>query len=157
MKDLKQYPQIKECKADELSGGDRAVVDLAIAATACSYAPYSHFRVGACVLLEGGETVTGCNQENAAFPAGICAERCAIFAAGARYPGKAVKTLAIAARGKDGELTDEPVAPCGTCRQVMAETEKRFSQPIHILLYGRRRIYMMDGISNLMPLTFTEF
>jgi len=99
----------------------------------------------------------GCNQENAAFPAGLCAERSAIFAAGAQYPGVPVKTLAIAARDTNGELTEEPVSPCGTCRQVMIETETRFSQPIRILLYGRRRIYVMDGIKNLMPLSFTEF
>jgi cytidine deaminase len=108
-------------------------------------------------LLADGTIQRGCNQENAAFPAGICAERSAIFAAGAQHPEQAVKILAIAARDTQGELTQEPVSPCGTCRQVMIETEKRFGQPIHILLYGQRCVYVMDGIHNLMPLSFTEF
>ena len=99
----------------------------------------------------------GCNQENAAFPAGLCAERSAIFAAGAQYPGEAVEKIAIAAREPGGNLTAEPISPCGTCRQVMIETETRFDTPIRILLYGRNRIYVMDGIKNLMPLSFTEF
>jgi cytidine deaminase len=107
--------------------------------------------------LSNGVVLPGCNQENAAFPAGLCAERSAIFAAGAQYPGEAVEKLAIAAREPGGDLTAEPVSPCGTCRQVMIETETRFDTPIRILLYGRNRIYVMDGIKNLMPLSFTEF
>lgn len=157
MKDLKTEVQIKECQMDELSDVDREAVDIAIESTECSYAPHSQFHVGACVMLADNTIIRGCNQENAAFPAGICAERSAIFAAGAQYPNQAVKVLAIAARDRDGNLTQEPVSPCGTCRQVMVETEKRFSQPIHILLYGQNRIYVIDGISNLMPLSFTEF
>jgi len=157
MKDLKLNIQIKECQLDELSDIDRSIINMAIEATDTSYAPHSHFRVGACVLLADGTIQRGCNQENAAFPAGICAERSAIFAAGAQHPEQAVKILAIAARDTQGELTQEPVSPCGTCRQVMIETEKRFGQPIHILLYGQRCVYVMDGIHNLMPLSFTEF
>lgn len=157
MKDLKLNIQIKECRMEELSDVDRALVIQAIKSTENSYAPYSQFHVGACLLLADGTVISGCNQENAAFPAGICAERSAIFAAGAQHPDQAVKILAIAARDKNGELTRQPVAPCGTCRQVMIETETRFGQPIHILLYGQDGIYVMDGISNLMPLSFTEF
>ena len=157
MKDLKLKVQIKECQMDELSDEDKSIVRLAIESTASSYAPYSQFHVGACLLLADGTVVCGCNQENAAFPAGICAERSAIFAAGAQHPGQAVKSLAIAARDRNGELTRQPVAPCGTCRQVMIETETRFGHPIHILLYGQDGIYVMDGIRNLMPLSFTEF
>lgn len=157
MKDLKLKVQIKECQMDELSDEDKSIVRLAIESTASSYAPYSQFHVGACLLLADGTVVRGCNQENAAFPAGICAERSAIFAAGAQHPGQAVKSLAIAARDRNGELTRQPVAPCGTCRQVMIETETRFGHPIHILLYGQEGIYVMDGIRNLMPLSFTEF
>lgn len=157
MKDLKLNIQIKECRMEELSDVDRALVIQAIKSTENSYAPYSQFHVGACLLLANGTVISGCNQENAAFPAGICAERSAIFAAGAQHPDQAVKILAIAARDKNGELTRQPVAPCGTCRQVMIETETRFGQPIHILLYGQDGIYVMDGISNLMPLSFTEF
>jgi cytidine deaminase len=109
------------------------------------------------LLLENGKTVIGCNQENAAFPAGLCAERTAIFAAGAQYPDVPVTMLAIAARNSKGELTDEPISPCGTCRQVMIETETRFKHPIRILLYGKKCIYVLEGIKQLMPLSFTEF
>ena len=157
MKDLEVKIKIRECQMDELSDIDRAMVSMAIEATASSYAPYSHFNVGAAILLADDSIIKGCNQENAAFPAGICAERSAIFAAGVQHPDQAVRVLAIAARNHDGELTEEPVSPCGTCRQVMIETEKRFGQPIHILLYGERCVYVMDGIRNLMPLSFTEF
>lgn len=157
MKDLKLELQIKECQLDELSDTDRSLVCQAIEATDASYAKYSQFRVGACLMLSNGVTIKGCNQENAAFPAGICAERSAIFAAGAQYPDQAVTTLAIAARDTQGELTQEPVSPCGTCRQVMIETETRFGQPIRILLYGQRRVYVVEGIRHLMPLSFTEF
>lgn len=157
MKDLKLELQIKECQLDELSDADRSLVCQAIEATDSSYAKYSQFRVGACLMLSNGVTIKGCNQENAAFPAGICAERSAIFAAGAQYPDQAVTTLAIAARDTQGELTQEPVSPCGTCRQVMIETETRFRQPIRILLYGQRRVYVVEGIRHLMPLSFTEF
>jgi cytidine deaminase len=107
--------------------------------------------------LENGEVLPGCNQENAAFPAGLCAERSAIFAAGAQYPEVPITMLAIAARNTKGELTEEPVSPCGTCRQVLIETETRHGQSIRILLYGKRCIYVMEGIRNLMPLSFTEF
>ena len=157
MKDLDLKLQIRECQLEELSDVDRTMISKAIEATDDSYAPFSQFHVGACIMLANNVIIKGCNQENAAFPAGICAERSAIFAAGAQHPSQAVKALAIAARDKNGELTREPVSPCGTCRQVMIETETRFGQPIHILLYGQNRIYVMDGIRNLMPLSFTEF
>lgn len=157
MEELRIQSVIKVCQMDELEASDRQIVELAISSTRNSYSPYSHFSVGAAVRLASGVVLPGCNQENAAFPAGLCAERSAIFAAGAQYPDQPVVALAIAARGTDGQLTEEPVSPCGTCRQVMIETETRFSQPIRILLYGRRRIYVMDGIKNLMPLSFTEF
>lgn len=157
MKDLDLKLQIRECQLEELSDVDRTMISKAIEATDDSYAPFSQFHVGACIMLANNVIIKGCNQENAAFPAGICAERSAIFAAGAQHPSQPVKALAIAARDKNGELTREPVSPCGTCRQVMIETETRFGQPIHILLYGQNRIYVMDGIRNLMPLSFTEF
>ena len=142
---------------EELPAADRALLDAAIAAIQGSYAPYSHFNVGAAVRLADGTVVKGANQENAAYPSGLCAERTALFAAGAEYPDEPVKILAIAARGTDGQLTDEPVSPCGTCRQVIIETETRHRQPVVILLYGRRCVYRMEGIRQLMPLSFTEF
>ena len=157
MKELEIKTTIREAQLEELSDEERSLVEQAIEATSRSYTPYSHFHVGAALKLGNGVTFTGCNQENAAFPAGICAERSAIFAAGAQYPEEPVTTLAIAARNTKGELQDEPVSPCGTCRQVIIETETRFNRPVRLLLYGRKKIYVIDGIKQLMPLSFTEF
>lgn len=157
MQELTLNTTIKAMQKEELSEPEQLLVEAAIEATKRSYSPYSHFSVGAALLLENGKTVIGCNQENAAFPAGLCAERTAIFAAGAKYPDVPVTMLAIAARNSKGELTDEPISPCGTCRQVMIETETRFKHPIRILLYGKKCIYVLEGIKQLMPLSFTEF
>lgn len=157
MKQLELTSVITECQLDELTAAERHLVELAIEATARSYTPYSQFHVGAAVRLRNGVEIIGCNQENAAFPAGICAERAALFAAGAQYPDEPVAMLAIAARRADGTLLEEPVSPCGTCRQVVIETETRYGSPVRILLYGTKRVYAMDGIRQLMPLSFTEF
>ena len=145
------------CQKEELSQEEQQLIDAAIEATSRSYAPYSHFHVGAAIQLKNGVVIMGCNQENAAFPAGICAERSAIFAAGAQSPDQPIMTLAITARNSKGELLDEPASPCGTCRQVIIETETRFKQPVRILLYGKKHTYVMDGIRQLMPFSFTEF
>jgi cytidine deaminase len=142
---------------DELSAEEKHLVELAIEATSRSYAPYSKFHVGAAVRLDNGIEIIGCNQENAAYPSGLCAERTALFAAGAQYPEVPVRMLAIAARGTHGELEDEPVPPCGSCRQVMIESETRANAPMRILLYGKKYVYVIDGIRKLMPLTFSEF
>ena len=157
MKQIELKSSIREFQLNELTESDRQLIEMAIEGTSRSYAPYSHFHVGAAIELKNGARFIGCNQENAAFPAGLCAERTAIFAAGAEYPDVPVVTLAITARGTDGELTAEPVSPCGTCRQVIIETETRFKHPVRILLYGRNKIYVVDGIRQLMPLSFTEF
>lgn len=157
MKELVIKSTIREAQLDELTAEERNLIQMAIEATGHSYAPYSHFRVGAAILLQNGQTFVGCNQENAAFPSGICAERSAIFAAGAQCPDQPVTMLAIAARNEQGELQEEPVSPCGPCRQVLIETETRFHQPVRILLYGEKRIYIVDSIKQLMPLSFTEF
>ena len=157
MKQLQITPAIYECQMDELSPEEQDLLRIAIEQTENSYAPYSHFHVGAALMLEDKKVICGCNQENAAFPAGICAERSAIFAAGAQHPTVAPVMLAIAARNTEGELTEEPVSPCGPCRQVIIETETRFKQSLRILLYGQRCVYVMDGIRHLMPLSFTEF
>ncbi len=157
MEELKILSSIKVAQIDELTEAEQAVIDLAIKATSRSYAPYSHFHVGAGLILENGVFMMGCNQENVAFPSGICAERSAIFAAGAQYPDQPVKLLAIAAKNEQGELTMDPISPCGSCRQVIIETETRFKQPIRILLYGQKHIYILDGIKQLMPLSFTDF
>jgi cytidine deaminase len=157
MKKVELKTSIRECQFEELSQAEQHLIEQAIEATNRSYAPYSKFSVGACLLLNNGVEVIGCNQENAAYPVGLCAERSAIFAAGAQYPDVPVRMIAIAARTPDGELQDEPVSPCGSCRQVLIETETRFSQEVRILLYGRNKIYVIDGIKQLMPLSFTEF
>ena len=157
MKNVELKTSIRECQFEELSQAEQHLIEQAIEATNRSYAPYSKFSVGACLLLNNGVEVIGCNQENAAYPVGLCAERSAIFAAGAQYPDVPVRMIAIAARTPEGELQDEPVSPCGSCRQVLIETETRFCQEVRILLYGRNRIYVIDGIKQLMPLSFTAF
>lgn len=157
MKELEIRPKIWEAQMDELTAEERSLVELAQEGTNRSYSPYSHFHVGAALRLQNGVTFIGCNQENAAFPSGICAERSALFAAGAQYPDQPVVMLAIAARNEEGVFTEHPVSPCGPCRQVLIETETRFHHPVRILLYGQRCVYVVDSIKQLMPLSFTEF
>ncbi len=120
-----------------------------------AYAPYSGFRVGAAVLLANGEIITGTNQENSAYPSGLCAERVALFYANSQYPDVAVKALAICAFYK-GEYRKIPTAPCGSCRQVMIETETRFKTPLKVILYGTDKIFVIDNAKSLLPLTFTS-
>lgn len=157
MEHLELKSTIQVCQTQELSPAEQHLIELAVEATSRSYAPYSKFRVGAAVRLSNGVEVIGCNQENVAYPSGLCAERTALFSAGAQYPGVPVEALAIAARGTDGELLDEPISPCGSCRQVIIEFETRGKRPIQILLYGRKYVYKVDGIRKIMPLMFSEF
>ena len=146
---------IYEYSEDELTSIDRQLIDAARQATERSYAPYSHFHVGAALLLENGEIITGCNQENAAFPVTICAERNALFTAGNLYPDVKIEAIAIAARNAQGFLS-HPISPCGSCRQVMIETETRHQHPLRIVLYGTEGIYVLEGIATLMPLSFNN-
>lgn len=141
---------------EELSADDAELVNQAIAQTCKSYSPYSKFNVGAALRLANGNIVVGCNQENAAFGVTMCAERSALFAAGAKCPEVAVTAIAIAARDAEG-LLREPISPCGVCRQAMVETETRYNRRLRILLYGTEKIYVIDGIAELMPLTFSNF
>jgi cytidine deaminase len=157
MQELELKTIIHVCQPEELTPEEQQLLQSAIEATERSYTPYSHFRVGAAVKLDNGIEITGSNQENAAYPSGLCAECTALFYAGARYPDASVRMLAIAARGTDGELTEEPTGPCGGCRQVIVESETRAGHPIRILLYGRKYVYVIDGIRQLMPLSFSEF
>jgi cytidine deaminase len=121
-----------------------------------SYAPYSEFRVGAAVLLENGEIVKGSNQENAAYPSGLCAERVAIFHAKSKYPDLKVKSIAITAIS-DNFVTKSPITPCGACRQVIAETESRQNEKIRIIMKGQEGIVQaVNGIENLLPFMFKE-
>ena len=153
MKELNLKPIIMECQMDELSNDEQFILSKAIEMTNNSYAKYSHFHVGAALLLETGEVILGCNQENAAFPAGICAERSAIFAAGAQYPDQPVTKLAIACF-TGGHFTKEPGSPCGSCRQVMTEIEDRYKCPIRILLYGTDGTYVINSVKDILPLCF---
>lgn len=153
MKEIKLEINIEARNYNELTEEDRKLVDAACKATQRSYAPYSHFSVGAAALLENGVVVTGSNQENAAYPSGLCAERTTLFYANSQYPDQAVKTLAIAARTEQ-DFLDTPIPPCGACRQVLLETEKRFGKPMRILLYSKSDIYIMEGVSDLLPLSF---
>ncbi len=125
----------------------------AIEASACSYSVYSEFAVGAALLLENGEIVTGSNQENAAYPSGMCAERTALFYAGAAFPDIPVRALAIAACYK-GLPRENFVPPCGACRQVMAETIKRYNQDFDVVMIGQKESVMLKA-SALLPFAFS--
>ena len=155
MKNIDLHIQYQFCQLDELALEEQALVQMAIEATNGSYAPYSNFNVGAAVLLQDNSCVVGANQENAAFPSGLCAERVAIFAAQAKYPDQAVKLLAIAAKNKKGFVAT-PVSPCGACRQAILEVEERYHQPIRILLYGTDGVYVINSVRDLMPLCFLD-
>lgn len=146
---------ITVCSMEELSEDERSLIKKAQEGTNRSYSKYSKFKVGAAVMLKNGIEIIGCNQENAAYSVTICAERTALFAAGAQYPDQPVMKIAIAARNDEGFL-EEPITPCGTCRQALIETERRFGQQIRILLYGKKHIYVINGIRQLMPLSFSE-
>lgn len=156
MKEKKIISVIQECTIDELSADERKLIQSAIDSTVNSYSPYSGFSVGAAVRLANGEVFVGCNQENVAFGVSICGERTAIFAAGAHYPQVPITDIAIAARNSGG-LTSTPITPCGSCRQAMIETEMRSHCRLNILLYGQSTIYKIEGIANLMPLSFDKF
>lgn len=146
--------QLQKKEYSELTEQERLLVDCAKEATYRSYSPYSHFCVGASLMLDDGTIVKGCNQENSSYPQGLCAERTALFAAGAAYPEKKVIALCIAARGTDNEFTRRPIAPCGGCRQVMSETEDRYHTPMKVLLYGTEGTYIVNSAKDLLPVFF---
>jgi cytidine deaminase len=155
MKDIELNFKMQFCQLEELADDDRQLVEKAIGATQNSYAPYSNFHVGACLRLADGREVIGANQENAAFPSGLCAERSAVFAAQSMFPEEAITALAIAARNENG-LTSQPVSPCGACRQVILEMEDRYKQDVRILLYGTEGVYVIPSVKSLLPLHFVD-
>ena len=155
MKDIELNFRMQFCQLEELADDDRQLVEKAIGATQNSYAPYSNFHVGACLRLADGREVIGANQENAAFPSGLCAERSAVFAAQSMFPEEAITVLAIAARNENG-LTAQPVSPCGACRQVILEMEDRYKQDVRILLYGTEGVYVIPSVKSLLPLHFVD-
>ena len=155
MKNIELKINVQYLQLDELPKDEQELVAAAIKATDNSNAKYSHFRVGAALLLTDGSVVIGANQENAVFPLGLCAERTAIFAAQAQRPEMSMSKLAIAARN-DAGLVRNPVTPCGSCRQVILEMEERYGQPIRILLYGTDGVYAVDTVRDLRPLCFVD-
>jgi cytidine deaminase len=140
---------------DELSEMDQQLILEARKIARTAYAPYSHFRVGASVLLTNGQVISGNNQENSAYPSGLCAERVAMFYANANYPNEKIAAIAISAL-KNGDMVDDPVRPCGSCRQALLEAEVRFKQPIRIILDGKNKIQVLQGIESLLPLSFSR-
>ncbi|OQX81445.1 MAG: cytidine deaminase [Bacteroidetes bacterium 4484_249] len=139
---------------EELSNEDHLLLVRSQKAVESAYAPYSTYHVGAAVLLENGEIITGSNQENAAYPSGLCAERVALFYASSQYPDVPVKSIAISARAREFKI-NSPVTPCGSCRQVMAETENRFGNSLRLIMRGGNgNIIIIDGVKNILPLMF---
>lgn len=146
--DFKEYKSI-----DELEKEDKELAQAAISAMQGSYAPYSHFNVGAAVRIENGDIVKGANQENAAFPSGLCAERTAMFAAGAAYPDKAMTSIALAG-GVMGRICATPATPCGACRQVMAQYQAKSGKKMSVLMIGKDKIWKFNSVDDILPLIF---
>ena len=140
----------------ELPSEYRVLIEKAIEATKSSYAPYSKFNVGAAVLMENGEIVTGSNQENAASPSGLCAERVALFAAHHNYPSIQVKTLAVIG-SQNGEITQELTYPCAACLQVLLESQKRAGAPITVIIGSAGKIQVIQSVDALLPFSFSSF
>ncbi|MBO7396928.1 MAG: cytidine deaminase [Bacteroidales bacterium] len=139
--------------ASEMSPEDQELVKEALEARHSSYSPYSHFQVGAALRLEDGTIVRGANQENNAYPSGLCAERTALFAAGVSHPGVPCDTIAVVA-ANNGVLLDKPATPCGSCRQVMAEYQRKSGKPLKVILVGQKRIHKFWKVDDLLPFIF---
>ncbi|WP_289005855.1 cytidine deaminase [uncultured Parabacteroides sp.] len=152
MKEIRLETKIAVYPLNEVSDEEQPLVRAALKATEHSYAPYSKFHVGAAVLLADGTIVTGSNQENAAYPSGLCAERVALFYAGHQYPDIPVVALAIAAA--TGGKQVESISPCGACRQVLLETEQRYGRPVKVLLCGTKEVMVAESAASLLPLCF---
>lgn len=142
---------------DELTERECRLVDAARAAVEGSYAPYSNFHVGAAVLLDNGEIVKGANQENAATPSSLCAERTAAYWAHANFPAARFEAIAIAARDASGREVEAPISPCGACRQALLQYETLAGRDVKVILAGSREIYIAPSVKSLLPLAFTEF
>ncbi|SMD33082.1 cytidine deaminase [Reichenbachiella faecimaris] len=152
-KKITQQVEAELFDISELSTVEKSLVDHAISAVENAYAPYSNFHVGAAVLLNNGEVVKGSNQENAAYPSGLCAERVAIFSAGANYPSEQVKMIAIAAKPKDAR--DFVMASsCGNCRQAMMEYESKQDEPIQLLFVRPNNEILKTTVGDLLPFGF---
>lgn len=144
-----EYGNIRDLPAEEAS-----LVREAVEAASGAYAPYSHFMVGAALLLDDGSVIRGANVENAAFPSGSCAEKTALSYMVANHGCRKVVAIAIAAM-QEGRLTEEPVPPCGNCRQMLIEEEQRSGSHIKVILAGSSAVYVLESSQSLMPLSFT--
>lgn len=149
--ELSLFDSVQELPADI-----QELMKRSVEAREKAYSPYSKFQVGAALLLDNGEIITGSNQENASYPAGLCAERTAIFYAGAKYPRAKMLKLAISAKSLNYTV-DRPTAPCGSCRQAIAEYEVKQEQPIEIYFMGETgKVIKVDSIAALLPLIFDK-
>lgn len=157
MKKIDIVTPILSADYSELTTEQQKLVDLARQATERSYAPYSNFHVGAAILLENGEIITGANQENAAFPSGTCAERTACYYAHAAHPGSPFKAIAIAAVDANGKEVANPIPPCGACRQALLEYENLAGHNVTVLLCGANAIYILPSVASLLPISFSSF
>lgn len=156
MKEEKIELSFTRAKLTDLSKEDQSLISKAKHSVKHAYAPYSGFLVGASLLLDNGEIVTGSNQENVAYPSGLCAERVALFYAGATYPNNTIKTIAITAESKTFDINDV-ISPCGSCRQVMAEYQERQEKNIKILLHAQdNEILIVKRVEDLLPFMFTN-
>lgn len=155
MKTINLNIAIRHCQLDELTDADLELIDHAMKATDNAYAEYSHFYVGAALRLANGRIVIGANQENAAFPSGLCAERTAVFSAQANFPDQSIESLALVARNDNG-LVDSPVTPCGACRQVLLGVEERYGRSMRVLMYGKSGVYIVGSVKDLLPLSFVD-
>lgn len=156
MKEINLTTKITVYSYDECTELEKKLIDAAKEATSNAYAPYSEFYVGAALLLENGQIITGNNQENAAYPSGLCAERTAVFYANAQYPNQKIEALAIAAFN-NGDFTLDITSPCGSCRQVLLEVESRYNSDVKILMYNRKdEVYVAESMNSLMPLSFDK-
>ncbi|MFN7313093.1 MAG: cytidine deaminase [Bacteroidota bacterium] len=155
MKEIKKESVVQQYDSeDELNEADRELLQLAKEAVHTSYAPYSKFHVGCALRLNNGVIVKGSNQENIAYPSGLCAERVAIFSAGASYPNEPVHSMAITVKADDYEV-NEPIMSCGACLQSMSEFEIKSKQPMRIILQGETGvIYVAEGLRTFMPFMF---
>ncbi len=139
---------------DELDSEVQELMHIAIEARKKAYAPYSKFNVGAAILLDNNQIVTGNNQENAAFPSGMCAERVAIYSAGAKYPENNIQIIAISANSSKHKVT-QPIAPCGACRQSISEYENKQKEPINIYFMGETgSVIKINSLKDLLPFGF---
>jgi cytidine deaminase len=149
--DYQFYPD-----SNALPAADRKLLEEARAVTAQAYAPYSQFYVGAVMMLDNGVIVNGTNQENASFPAGICAERVALSAASSLYPGVPIHTIAVSYNNPNGS-NDRPISPCGICRQTLSEYEGRQQHPIRVILGAQTgEVYVLETSRHLLPFVFTS-